>query len=96
MGDEMNTLRIQFNTGRLYQRNGQQIVAVAVDLPDGNGCRVDFHDVSRMISGWFEVPYTCAELGASDLQHEVMSAYDYSRYQFSTLPSRGSPLCWIE
>jgi len=67
------TLSTQWNTGRLYARDGQRIGAALVQ--DDKGTRILFRDYSRMINGEIAVtgpvPGTQGELKAA-----TMAAYD--------------------
>lgn len=70
-------MRTQWNTGRLYQRDGQVIVAVFI--PQGHrGGVVQFCDHSRMIDGQFEVSSTPGS--ESELRDRVMHHYDHNDY----------------
>ncbi len=58
---------IRFNTGRLYSKHGQRIVATLHD--DGV---VTFHDIDRMIDGEFKL---CGDRFDASV---VMDAYDHN------------------
>lgn len=61
-------MRMTFNTGRMYARNGQEIQAIARDG------RILFRDVSRMIAG--EVKTTIEPESLEQLRALVMAGYD--------------------
>jgi hypothetical protein len=66
-----------FNTGRLYQSDGQRISYVATE--DGNGTVIIlFNDHSRGISGKLNAPY---EIGRLSPQF-IMDEYDAGRYSY--------------
>lgn len=66
---------ITFNTGRKYTAEGQLVKATLYD--DG---LVTFHDISRMITGEFELDL---DIFSFD-QAEVMARYDNHHYKTGT------------
>ena len=84
----------QWNTGRLYQRDGQKIVAELV-IGGAKGTRVLFRDISRMIDAEF-TPSSALPLPTSpeSLQRRVMAVYDSSKgYRASSEAGR---LRWVD
>lgn len=78
--------RIQFNTGRLYQRDGQRITAVE----DENG-ETWFRDHSRMIDG------VLTNNPNSLTQSNVMHFYDHGCYELRIVPAEiDEALKWVE
>ena len=67
--------RIEFNTGRKYAANGQNIVAVC------DGKKVWFKDEARLIQGSFEVD----EFDTFD-RKTVMFRYDNNQYRMDMFP----------
>jgi hypothetical protein len=70
----MKTLTIAWNTGRLYQRDGQKIAARVSD----DGKHIFFADDSRKVDGVF--PIARAPKDAYTLRALVTTAYDYDNY----------------
>jgi hypothetical protein len=66
---------VTFNTGRLYTRSGQIIVA---EYDDGE---IRFNDVSRMISGKFSSPNSWGDDQKLFIR-EVMHGYDKHQYKW--------------
>jgi hypothetical protein len=66
-------MKIQFNTGRLYQADGQRIVAAQ------EGTTVRFHDISRMIEGEFDLIRPARD--RYELEQLVMTHYDFGQYR---------------
>jgi len=71
--------RFIWNTGRLYQKNGQVIVAeLHKDF-------VLFHDMSRMIAGEMELPSKGYEIDSTNsLRDYVMWRYDHNKYKYNS------------
>lgn len=67
-------MKAAWNTGRLYQRNGQQIAAEV----SADGKSILFADASRMVDGRF--PIARAPGDAYALMEMTMNAYDYDNY----------------
>lgn len=63
---------LEFNTGRLYTAEGQEIKATVLDITEDGHYRVHFDDTSRMISGEVEVSLFT--------QSAIMIEYDAGRY----------------
>jgi hypothetical protein len=83
----------QWNTGRLYQRDGQRIGAELES--DRKGVRVLFRDYSRMIDGEIAVvPGVPVPVTADRLKAFVMAAYDRTGgYRMSCEAGR---LRWVD
>lgn len=67
--------RIEFNTGRKYAANGQNIVAIC------DGKKVWFKDEARLIQGSFEMD----EFDTFD-RKTVMFRYDNNQYRMDMFP----------
>lgn len=80
-------MRVQFNTGRMYQSDGQRIVA---EYREGE---IIFNDISRMIAGVIVQPSPPASL--AELQRLTLSAYDHSYFNYATL-AQVAGLKWEE
>ncbi|MBN9552925.1 MAG: hypothetical protein J0H31_29755 [Alphaproteobacteria bacterium] len=81
----MSTTDLTFNTGRLYQSDGQIIRAVF----DEQARVVRFNDFSRMVSG--EFPYQRYNNTEFDLARAVMVAYDHGIYTYTREAPRRDP-----
>jgi hypothetical protein len=73
-------MEFTFNTGRLYQNDGQ-IINVET-TPD----RIYFYDESRMIAGSFEAGNLSGE---REVREAVMFCYDRGIYRNELCPRRG-------
>ena len=75
----------RFNTGRLYQSDGQRITAERVD--DG----IIFHDHSRMIYGLIPLAHGVHVHDAQHLRSLTMANYDNHNYNYD---ARAMALRW--
>lgn len=71
----MERKMIAWNTGALYQREGQRIAAVVI--PEQS--KVVFADVDRMVDGEFPLARV-KDFDSYSLQQIVMNAYNFGNY----------------
>jgi hypothetical protein len=74
-------MKTQFNTGRLYQSDGQRIVCKTVDGPDRHG--IIFNDLSRGIDGF--IPLLRLPTDRFALEQVTMNNYDHGNYTFDPI-----------
>lgn len=67
-GDITNCQRIDWNTGRLYQKEGQQITAIDLGVDEQGDHWVYFNDWSRGVDGFVYAPEFSQDC--------ILSAYD--------------------
>lgn len=92
-------MRHQWNTGRLYQKDGQKIIAEVRQVPRiADRAEIDhevhFKDISRGISGKFPLVRNHG-VDKYSLEQLVMTAYDFGQFE-NTLWSDVQDLQWVE